>query len=336
MTNLQAQITVVMAVRNAAATLRDAVDSILQQTLAPAELILVLNGCTDESQSIADDLAKGNKRIRLEKTDSTGGVAAAARLGCALAKSPLLARMDADDLSHPERLEWQYASLRENEADLVTCRVEALDSQGAGLDRFIDWANSLAEPEDFRRERFVESPVIQPGVLMSREAYQRAGGYRVEDGPEDYDLWLRMLADGACFVQAPRARLQWRDSATRLTRSHDDYSEQRMTTTKARYLARLEKVRSNGVAIAGSGPIGRRLAGLLLAEGVQVHGFYDVAPKKIGKTALGLPIWAAGDLLANINSPVLLGCVGRGGRARVRSLAAKAGYREGDDFFACC
>ena len=182
----------------------------------------------------------------------------------------------------------------------------------------------------------MESPVIQPGVLMTQEAYDEAGGYRVEDGPEDYDLWLRMLANGARFFQAPQALLEWRDSTTRLTRSHHDYSEEEMNATKARYLARLEEVQENGVAVAGSGPIGRRLSKLLLAQGVEIKGFFDIAPRKIGNTVLGLPVWSPDEIGTRERESVLLGCVGRGGRERVRALAKNAGYREGNDFFACC
>ena len=97
-----------------------------------------------------------------------------------------------------------YETLLQENADLVTCHVTPKDSLGDGLDRFVNWANSLHLPEDFQRERFVESPVIQPGVLMTKDAYLKAGGYQVEDGPEDYDLWLRMLERVPVSFKLPR------------------------------------------------------------------------------------------------------------------------------------
>lgn len=333
---LSPEISVVMAIRDAEATLAEALQSIAEQSLPAEEIILVLNGCRDASESIAKDWAARDKRVRLFESSTEGGVAEAAKLGCEVATCPLLARMDADDVADNSRFEEQWAALSEHEADLVTCRVESVNSLGEGLERFVSWANGLKTPEDFRRERFVESPVIQPGVLMRREFYLAAGEYRVEEGPEDYDLWLRMLENGARFFQAEKARLQWRDSRERLTRCHEDYSEHRMAATKARYLARLARVKEQGVMISGSGPIGRRLAKLLLAEGVDVHGFFDVAPSKIGGTVLSLPVWGPHDFGFIQREAMLLGCVGRGGRDRVRALAVSAGYREGEDFFACC
>jgi glycosyltransferase involved in cell wall biosynthesis len=336
METTQAEISVIMAVRNADSTLPKALDSLLTQTLLPSEVIIVLNGCTDGSAEIANEFARRDSRIRLFTSSTAGGVAEAARVGCAAARHPLLARMDADDWAHPERLQHQTRCLQETAADLVTCRVEATETLGAGLERFVAWANTLSEPEDFRRERFVESPVIQPGVLMTREAYLAAGGYRVENGPEDYELWLRMLENGARFVQAPKAKLQWRDSENRLTRSHDDYSQARMTSTKVRYLARLPAVKRHGVILAGGGPIGRTFAKGLLAEGVPVRGFFEVNPRKIGRTILNLPVWEMTQFDHRENEAVLLGCVGRGGRERVRKMARQMGYREGENFFACC
>ncbi|MBK1833176.1 glycosyltransferase [Roseibacillus ishigakijimensis] len=336
MTTPSPEFSVVMAVRNAESTVQDAIRSLQQQTLAPSELIVVLNGCSDGSWERVTALAAVDPRLRLLSSSPEGGVAEAARVGCAAARHPLLARMDADDWAHPERFARQWATWQATGADLVTSRIEVTHSLGAGLERFVAWANDLQRPEDFRRERFVESPVIQPGVLMTKAAYEAAGGYRVEDGPEDYDLWLRMLEKGARFVQAPEALLHWRDSPQRLTRSHEDYSQSRMTATKARHLGRLPAVRERGVTLAGGGPIGRALAKLLLAEGVRVHGFFEVNARKIGRTILGLPVWGMGDFGQIHRSAVLLGCVGRGGRERVRTVARQAGYREGTDFFACC
>lgn len=336
MTAPSPEVSVVLAVRNASVTLHDAAQSILQQSLSPKELILVINGCKDDSVAIARRLAATDERVILLESPEKGGVAQAARLGCSKATAPLIARMDADDIAHPDRLRHQVEVLRKTQADLVTCHVSSIHSLGEGLERYIDWANHLRDPDDFLRERFIESPVIQPGVLMTRQAYQAAGGYRVEQGPEDYDLWLRMLENGARFFQAPQAQLQWRDSPNRLTRSHPDYAESQIMTTKARYLARLPVIQEEGFVLAGSGPIGRKMAKLLLAEEVTIQGFLDVAPRKIGSTALGFPIWGPEDLGKIHRESTLLGCVGRGGRTAVRSLAASAGYCEGHDFFACC
>ena len=124
------EVSVVLAVRNAAPTLKEAAQSILHQSLSPKELILVLNGCTDHSELIAQQLAASNHRVSLLESSTRGGVAEAAMLGCMQTTSPLIARMDADDIAHPERLRHQVAVWQKTQADLITCQVSSLDSLG--------------------------------------------------------------------------------------------------------------------------------------------------------------------------------------------------------------
>ena len=329
-------ISVIMAVRNGEKTLSDAIRSILTQTTPPEELIIVLNGCEDGSHSVVTEFARCHPSIQFLESSAVGGVAEAAQLGCSVAQQPLIARMDCDDVAHPHRLQEQLRVLSETNADLVTSCVKSIDSLGEGLEQYVHWANSLHAPEDFLAGRFIESPVIQPGVLMTLKSYQRAGGYLIKEGPEDYDLWLRMLAQGCRFYQAPQAHLDWRDSPSRLTRSHEDYSAHHMTATKARYLALLPQVIEHGVTIAGSGPQGRRLTKYLLAENIRVHELYDVDPSKIGHRAHGILIAPPSEIGKNHPKAILLGCVGRGRREKVRTLATQLGYHEGDNFFSCC
>lgn len=333
---MTAQVSVIITARNAAETLPAALESLLAQSHPPSEVLLVVNGCRDDTPRVAQSWAERSPLIRVLESSPEGGVAEAAALGCRVARSPLLARMDADDLSHPDRLAAQVATLQEKAADLVTCRVVPLEALGQGIVRYVDWANTLRQWQDFAAARFIESPVVQPGVLMTRAAYERAGGYLIQDGPEDYDLWLRMLADGSRFFQASGATISWRDSPTRLTRTHEDYSAENMARTKACHLARLPSVTEHGVVVAGAGPQGRRMTRLLLKEGVKVHELYDVDPRKVGSSAHGRPILAATEMKRGKKQAVLLGCVGRGGREKISHFAGEYGYEVGQDYFACC
>lgn len=328
-----------MAARDAQETIGDALQSLREQTLSARDVLVVLNGCQDKTKDVVKSFAKDWPELKFFETPAEGGVALAVKEGCKQAQGEFIVRMDADDVCEANRFAVQVEVINREQADLVTSRVEVLDAIGAGLKEYVGWANRLLQSEDFARERFIESPVIQPSVMMRRESYQLAGGYRVESGPEDYELWLRMLSKGMRFHQASETTLYWRDSMERLTRTHEDYSKVAMASVRARYLAFLPQVRERGVTLAGAGPTGRRLAKLLKSEGVQVRGFYDVNPKWIGRQIYGLPVWGPSQLGVRFEEeqvPVLLGCVGHAGRERVRALVKGVGYREGVDFFACC
>ncbi|MDP0492351.1 MAG: glycosyltransferase [Verrucomicrobiota bacterium JB023] len=332
----QPPVTAILPVRDAETTLPRALRSLLNQTCPLHEVIVALNGCQDRSPEIAASFASENKSIRLIETPASEGVAGASRRACAEARNELLFRLDADDEAHPGRLAAQLAILLNHDADLVTSRIVVPDALGAGILRYVSWANHLKQPQDFAKERFVESPVIQPGTLMKKETYLRAGGYRVEDGPEDYDLWLRMLEAEMRFYQAEDAIHYWHDSSTRLTRSHLDYSKNLMTLAKARALNILAQRQKKTFLIAGAGPQGRRMVRHLQALGASIKGVFDVDPKKIGSKVHDVPVYPSEAMPPLLSQAILLGCVGHAGRARVRALALEAGCREGVDFFACC
>jgi len=129
----------------------------------------------------------------------------------------------------------------------------------------------------------------------------------------------------------------WYDREGRLTRSHTRYGQREMIALKAQALAELPMVKERGVSLSGAGPIGKVLARELLARGVTVHGFFEVSPKRVGSVCQGRPIASAEECGTRWRDAVLLSAVGvPGGRALVRELAGKVGYREGEDFFCCC
>ena len=314
---------------DAAAALRD----MLGQTWQELEVLLVLNGA---SAKVRADLEKvQDMRVRRFDLGAEPALLPALQLAIKQAKGRFLARMDADDRCDPRRIEATIQPLSAGQGEVASCGIELCDPLGAGMERYVDWVNGLDSAEKVSRNRFVESPVVQPTVIVSRAAFERAGGYRDDGLPEDYSLWLRLLGDGVCFSKVPSKLYQWRDRPDRLTRSDERFSQQKMLAAKAEGLARLDNVRDNGVMLAGGGPIGRRLARRLDERGIEVRGFFEVNPAKIGRTILGKPVFGLEKLGTVEQEAVLLATVG-GKRELLRELAKEAGYREGDDFWACC
>jgi glycosyltransferase involved in cell wall biosynthesis len=332
------ELSVVLPVRNAEATLAEAIESCLEQTWGEFELIVVLNGGEDRSVEIAEQYAKADSRMRLVRSPASEGVAGAMKRGVEEAQGALIARMDADDRSLPTRFERQREFLHAHaEIGVVSGEVRLVNSLGAGMERYVEWVNGLRTSQAVARERFVECPVVQPSLMMRREAIAQAGGYRVMDWAEDHDLFLRMLEKGIQFGKVEELVLDWRDGEGRLTRSHAAYGVDQVWRMKAHHLARVSKIREGGVALCGAGPIGKRLARLLLALGVEVHGFFEVNPKRVGAIIAGVPVASSEELGSRWREAVLLSAVGiAGGRGRVREPAMRAGYAEGEDFFATC
>lgn len=106
---------------------------------------------------------------------------------------------------------------------------------------------------------------------------------------------------------------------------------------RAHHLHNLPGVAEHGVAIAGAGPIGKRLALDLRTAGVAVNGFFDVNPARVGQRIHGADVVAAGEMQSRWRRSIMLGAVGlKGARSIVREMAVAAGRREGEDFWAVC
>lgn len=327
-------VSVVLPFCNAEATLAAAVHSILRQDFRDLELIAVDDGSSDGSAASLAGIT--DPRFRLVRNRFGKGVVGASATGLALAGGEWFARMDADDIAMPRRIGAQLDAADE-QAGVVTCGVEAIDCQGDGMRRYVAWANSLADHDAMSRSRFIECPVINPTAMIRRDWMERVGGYHDTPWAEDHDLFLRLLAAGCRFVRVPEVLLQWRDSPQRLTRRDPRYGGEARSRMRAHHIRGLTGVSAHGVVIAGAGPIGKRLALDLQAEGVSVKGFFDVSPARVGQTIHGAEVAAAGEMGTRWRASVMLGAVGlKGARSMIREMAIAAGRREGEDFWAVC
>lgn len=176
------RVSVLMPVRNGERFLAEAIDSILAQTLADLELIVVDDGSTDGSAQIVADACARDPRVRLH-SQAALGLCAALNRASRIARAPLLARLDADDVALPERLERQVAFLDRNPAvAVVGGGVIVIDESGSELERD-------AGPE--RVDLSNGNPLSHPTVTMRADALRQVGGYRLYPA-EDFDLWLRI------------------------------------------------------------------------------------------------------------------------------------------------
>ena len=332
------RISIVMPFRNAAATLREALASVRAQTFADWELLAVDDRSTDDSTAVVAAFAAGDGRVRLLENQSSRGVVGASETAGRAAKADWLARMDSDDVSHPERLErqWKLAEDRP-ELDVIGCGVEILTPLGDGMARHVDWVNSLKESREIANARFIENPLVHPSALMRKAAIQAAGGYREVPWAEDHDLWLRLLETGAMFGKVAGTLLGWRDSPGRLTRNDPRYGDVFRNKMRAHFLARLPAVIERGVVVAGAGPIGKAIAQELLLRGIGVRGFFEVHPRRIGEKIHGAEVAGLDEFGKKWRDAVMLGAVGvPGAREDIRRMAAETGYVEGEDFWALC
>jgi len=321
-------------------TLDETLQSLLQQTHNEFEIVAVDDGSQDDTLAILRDNSEQDARVKVLALPHQG-IIPAMNAGLQSCRGKYVARMDADDIALPQRLEKQSAYLDAHpDTALVSCLVRGFpqDSLQEGFRIYIEWLNSLKTDGDICREIFIESPLAHPSVMYRKDAVMRLGGYQERGWAEDYDLWLRMYLTGMRFAKLPEVLLEWREHPQRLTRTDSRYSLENFLRAKAHYLMQGPLKDRDAVIIWGAGMNGRRLSKHLLRLDCPLTAFIDVDTDKIGKTRHGVNIFAVEDLegiWAAYENPVLLSAVGsRGKRKLIREYLEKVELVEGTDWWA--
>jgi glycosyltransferase involved in cell wall biosynthesis len=242
------RLSVVMPVRDGALYVAEAVESILAQRFADFEFLIYDDGSTDGSLEILERYAERDRRIRLFRRPHSG-YAIWLREGVAAASAPFLARMDADDVARPDRLERQLDFLRRRpECNAVGARVLRIDPDGCPIREAQGPLDHEAIEAALLAGRGEALP--HPAVMLRRDALLAAGSYRPEYEPaEDLDLFLR-LAERGRLANLPEILLEYRQHVRKT--SHQRAAEQRRMV--ARILAEARARRGLAVAASGEAP----------------------------------------------------------------------------------
>jgi glycosyltransferase involved in cell wall biosynthesis len=326
-------ISVLLPFYQAERTLDAALRSLTRQTRTDWEAILVDDGSTDRGPQIARAAAARDPRIEVVRHDH-GGLVVALSAGLELCRAPLVARMDADDLMHRERLAAQSEMLsREPDLAGVGCHVRIFPRRGLsqGMRAYERWLCTVAGADDVRREAFVECPLVHPSLLLRRDVL-RAFGYRDAGWPEDYDLVLRLLARGHRLGVVPRRLLGWRDSSARLTRTGDAYRFARIVACKAFFLADTVLAGREHYVLWGHGPTARTLRRALEKHGRRPAFIVETHPRRIGRTIRGAAVIAPAELARIPRLPLVAAVSGPRPRDQIRAWVRQYGWAEGRDF----
>jgi glycosyltransferase involved in cell wall biosynthesis len=186
------QITVLMPAYNAGKYIREAITSVLQQSFRDFELLVVNDGSTDDTLSIA--LSFHDARVVVINKEHAG-IASALNTGLKLASAPYIARFDADDVCLPNRLETQLDFLHDHPGYvLVGSDAEYILENGDFLFNFKCIAHS---DEEIKNKLYVYCPFIHSSVMYRRDEVIKAGGYNIHaHNFEDYLLWTNLAKIG--------------------------------------------------------------------------------------------------------------------------------------------
>jgi len=328
-------VSVLLPCRDAEPFLPECIHSLEEQSNPDFEVLAVDDNSTDGTSGLLEDWAARDPRVRVLSATGSGLVPALCQ-AAAEARAPLLARMDADDIAHRERLAAQRGLLA-SDSRLAGCGtgVEYFPRSvlGSGYLRYERWINSLSNPEQLERDLFVECPVAHPTLLLRAADYRAVGGYRDCGWPEDYDLVLRLLAGGRRLANLPRTMLRWRVTPDRLSMTAPGYAADAFQRCKAHHLAGRFLPPGRPLVVWGAGRVGKGMARALLGRGRTIAAFVDLDPRKIGQEIHGARVIPPAALPGIEPTPYVLIAVGSpGARDEIRETLAEAEFHELDDY----
>ena len=204
------RVSVLMSVRNGLPFVEATIASIRAQTFEDWEFVIVDNASSDETADAVQRAAMEEPRIRFVQNDRDLGHSGGLNAGLALCRGTWVARIDADDIALPDRLERQLAFVSDNPDVLATsCLAHYIDPRGRRVGKTV---HDLTTRQDFARYRAKNLPIglLHPGAFIHHATLLALGGYRAEFDPaNDIDLWCRISDLGVILVQ-PEYLMEYR------------------------------------------------------------------------------------------------------------------------------
>jgi glycosyltransferase involved in cell wall biosynthesis len=224
-------VTVLMPVYNASGFVLEAVKSILTQSFTDFELLIIDDGSTDSSMAELAGIA--DPRVRLEKNEKNLGLIATLNRGLELARGEFVARMDADDLSLPTRLEKQVTFLREH-PEIGVCGT-ATETFGFGSPQI----NTYLQTHEQLTTLLVFNSCLSHPSIMFRKSIADLRYDADFKHAEDYELWTRLMTQTR-FVSLPEVLLKYRIHAAQVTSKQRDAVREMAMRVRRNVIARLD------------------------------------------------------------------------------------------------
>jgi glycosyltransferase involved in cell wall biosynthesis len=207
---------VVLPAYNALDTINLSLQSIQDQTLAVAEVIVIDDGSTDSTAEIARSWVD-RLPMKLLANSSNQGVVSSLNLGVAAATGDWILRLDADDAWTPEHVATIDQLRRQPGVVLVSTQAIFRDAQTGAVS-----SSAATRPNKIRSALMFRNPIVQSAAAYSRDAFQHAGGYAPGVNWEDWDLWIRILRFGG-YATTERVTVSYLVRPDSLSRSNLEY-----------------------------------------------------------------------------------------------------------------
>lgn len=265
-------------------------DSIIAQTYSQWELIAVNDHSTDRTPKILNEYAEKDRRIRVFHS-KRHKLIPTLKEGYPHVRGTLINRMDSDDRMPHDKLqtlvnEWS----KYGKGTIVAGGTEHFVDEGEvgdGFRRYERWLNEVAKNGTHYQEIYKECVIPSHCWIVDKDDFDSVGGFEPEVYPEDYDLCFRFYQQGLKVVGIDKVLHYWRDRSNRISRTWEEYKDNRYFGLKIPYFYKLDRDLKRPLVLWGAGKNGKDLAKLILEREDSFDWVCD-NERKIGKDVYGI------------------------------------------------
>jgi glycosyltransferase involved in cell wall biosynthesis len=283
-------VSIIMAAKDTEPYIRACLESIVAQTYQNWELIAVNDHSSDKTPVILDEFASRDSRIRVFHSNRPKLIPTL-QVGYTQVKGSLINRMDSDDKMPDYKLQLMVSTWQKHgKGHIVAGGTRHFVDEGKvgdGFIRYEEWLNEVAKNNTHYEEIYRECVIPSHCWLLHKEDFDRVGGFEPEVYPEDYDLCFRFYEKGMKVIGLDAILHYWRDRSNRISRTWEEYKDNRYFDLKLRYFYKLDREHQRPIVLWGAGRNGKDLAQKLLTYEQDLFWVCD-NERKIGKDIYGV------------------------------------------------
>lgn len=236
---------------NAMPFLKEAVESIINQTYKNLEILCINDGSSDDTGEVLEKYAKKDERIRVIHNEKNLKLIATLNKGIQLAKGSYIARMDADDVSLPDRIEELLSFLQKNSADLVSCKSRYISEAGKLLSEI---PIKCFDADEIKYSSYFFTPIGHAPLLARRSLFDEFLYSESEQAlhVEDYELWTRILQSDKSILNYNEVLYHIRINQESVSRKHEEIQIRNFITCANKHQERFlnRKIPHNVTAVS--------------------------------------------------------------------------------------
>lgn len=296
-----------MAIKDTAPYLPACLDSIIAQSYSNWELIAVNDHSSDATPDILNEYELKDNRIKVYHSDRPKLIPTL-KYGYPFISGELVNRMDSDDKMPVDKIETLVQHWHQyGKGHVIAGGTQHFVDEGevgGGFLRYEEWLNDIAKNSRHFEEIYTECVIPSHSWLMHKEDLDAIGAFEPEVYPEDYDLCFRMYKSGLKIIGIDKVLHYWRDRSNRISRTWDEYKDNRYFELKLHYFNQIDRDLSRPLVLWGVGKNGKDLAQLLISRDMNFH-WVGESPSKIGHNIYGVEIQPI-EVIQNLTNPQIL------------------------------